>query len=111
MGGGDYLERNGFRCVAEGCAAVEHPQLDHIVPLSRGGVNSLENVQPLCGECHRAKTATDFGHHHGPLTVTIVGQPSTASDEAVARYLERFLAAERPGTVWTVDAPEKGRAA
>lgn len=28
---------------------------DHIRPLSRGGLNVPENIQPLCGECNQAK--------------------------------------------------------
>lgn len=37
-----------------------------------------------------------------PIPVEIVGTPTAESDAAVARYLERFLAAERPGRIWTI---------
>lgn len=30
-------------------------QKDHIVPLSRWGKDTIENLQPLCGPCHAAK--------------------------------------------------------
>jgi 5-methylcytosine-specific restriction protein A len=33
--------------------------VDHIVPLARGGTNARENLQPLCHECHGSKTATE----------------------------------------------------
>lgn len=36
-------------------------------------------------------------------TCSIDGAPSTASDAAIARYLERFLSDERPGTFWHVE--------
>lgn len=36
-----------------------------------------------------------------PAKITIVGAPTAASDDAIARYLERFLRTERPGTTWT----------
>lgn len=36
-----------------------------------------------------------------PIPTVIVGTTTAASDEAVARFLERFLAAEQPGTTWT----------
>lgn len=29
--------------------------IDHIIPLSRGGTNDLENLQPMCWDCNKAK--------------------------------------------------------
>jgi 5-methylcytosine-specific restriction protein A len=34
-------------------------QVDHITPLSRGGTNDRENLQPLCHSCHSRKTALE----------------------------------------------------
>ena len=34
-------------------------QLDHITALINGGQNRESNLQPLCLECHQAKTNTD----------------------------------------------------
>lgn len=36
-------------------------EVDHIVPLSEGGTNERENLQPLCHECHSRKTAAQVG--------------------------------------------------
>lgn len=41
------------------------------------------------------------------LPIEIVGSPTAESDAAVARFLERFLAAERPGTTWIVSPSER----
>jgi hypothetical protein len=38
------------------------------------------------------------------LTVAVIRTPAPGSDVAVARFLERFLAHERPGTTWNVRA-------
>jgi 5-methylcytosine-specific restriction protein A len=32
---------------------------DHIMPLSEGGTGDRDNMQGLCGACHRAKTARE----------------------------------------------------
>ena len=38
-------------------------ELDHIIPLHRGGSNESENLQLLCVDCHRAKTAAEVAAH------------------------------------------------
>jgi hypothetical protein len=34
-------------------------ELDHIIPLHRGGSNDYENLQLLCRDCHKEKTAAE----------------------------------------------------
>lgn len=45
-------------CLASGrvTAATE---VDHVIPLHKGGSDTDGNCQSLCGPCHRAKTAED----------------------------------------------------
>lgn len=37
-------------------------QLDHVVPLYKGGEDTEENTQVLCIECHDRKTMRDMGY-------------------------------------------------
>ena len=50
----------GALCVQYGniclCCKEKKPlTLDHIIPLSRGGSNSIDNLQPLCHQCNSRK--------------------------------------------------------
>jgi hypothetical protein len=47
------LERDGYVCLS--CGAKEHLCIDHILPVSRGGDSSDENLQTLCLSCNTKK--------------------------------------------------------
>ncbi|QCX75702.1 HNH endonuclease [Streptomyces sp. YIM 121038] len=51
------LVRDGFACVS--CGAREGLEVDHIIPVARGGTSTLDNAQTVCRGCHQAKTAQD----------------------------------------------------
>ena len=36
--------------------------VDHIIPLALGGSDRDDNVRSLCADCHRVRTAEQFGH-------------------------------------------------
>lgn len=63
------LERDNFTCVYDGAVATE---ADHIVPRSKGGEDSMENLVASCKPCNarrQAKTlerATWFNPRHLP---------------------------------------------
>ena len=49
-------------------------EVDHIVPLYKGGSNEQDNMQGLCVECHKVKTAKDMGHRER-VTIGVDGWP------------------------------------
>lgn len=56
-------ERYGRRCLACKRPGSEcNLTVDHVIPLSKGGNNRIENIQPLCGPCNATKgtKTTDY---------------------------------------------------
>lgn len=50
-----------LRCLPSGV------EIDHIVPLFKGGCDVVSNVQVLCVSCHKAKTRIDMGYTNPPF--------------------------------------------
>lgn len=57
------LERDGYLCRT--CYAKGRPtpatEVDHITPKAQDGEDDIDNLQSLCSDCHRAKTAKENG--------------------------------------------------
>ena len=53
----DVLRRDGFKCVRCGRGREDGVKLhvDHIVPVSRGGKSTMDNLQTLCEDCNCGK--------------------------------------------------------
>lgn len=52
----DVLKRDKFQCVLCGASGSEaNLEVDHIVPVSRGGTNDMKNLRCLCFKCNRGK--------------------------------------------------------
>ena len=46
-------------------------ELDHVVPLNRGGSNDRSNLQILCTACHAAKTDRELGRPEPPKPTAV----------------------------------------
>ncbi len=51
----EILKRDDHQCRV--CADKENLEIDHIIPVSRGGDGSAQNLQTLCRSCNRKKRA------------------------------------------------------
>ncbi len=54
----EILERD--RCCVN-CGSFDNLEIDHIIPVSRGGSSGKENLQILCKTCNRKKAARTEG--------------------------------------------------
>jgi 5-methylcytosine-specific restriction endonuclease McrA len=60
------LETFGAVCLACGKAEVT---IDHVVPVSAGGANTIDNVQPLCRWCNTSKGTKTVDYRPFPIMV------------------------------------------
>lgn len=55
------LQRDGFTCQYCGRTGQERElEIDHIVPVSKGGTNDIGNLQTACKECNRGKLTDEI---------------------------------------------------
>lgn len=60
------LSTHGNRCAACGkTPPLVIISVDHIVPIGRGGVNTIDNIQPLCTSCNCIKNARTINFLNG----------------------------------------------
>lgn len=51
------LARRATTGKCRNCPAKWAHEVDHIIPVSLGGLGDQENLRPLCRECHKEATA------------------------------------------------------
>lgn len=54
------LQRDGHQCQIRGPrCTIQATQVDHVIPVSRGGTDDLTNLMSVCATDHAAKTARE----------------------------------------------------
>jgi 5-methylcytosine-specific restriction endonuclease McrA len=59
------FEAFGSKCLRCGCAGPL--TIDHIIPVSKGGIDSLGNIQPLCRSCNSWKSTKTVDFRPGGI--------------------------------------------
>lgn len=68
--------RDQFTCQAcERVTLHEDGEVDHIVPLSRGGNDDDSNLRWLCVPCHDSKTRAEASERSGKVAIGLDGWP------------------------------------
>lgn len=57
------FNRDKNKCLKCGCK--NNLQLDHIIPISKGGLNRISNLQTLCNRCNSTKRDTYKDYRNG----------------------------------------------
>ena len=89
----EIFRRDGYRCVFCGRGPAEGLEIhaDHIVPLERGGDNSVDNGQTLCSEHNIFKkyySQTEFGKR---LFLRLYKQALANEDQRMIRFCQAIL--------------------
>lgn len=54
------IKRDNFKCCACGASPAKAPSvelhIDHIIPWSKGGETTIDNLQTLCSKCNLGKS-------------------------------------------------------
>lgn len=63
------------KCQSKGKLSLAE-ELDHIIPLHKGGTDTDDNRQGLCKECHVEKSKKERGHNYRPMQrISLSGWP------------------------------------
>lgn len=91
-------------CAALGYVAVA-TTVDHIIPRARGGTSDEDNLQPLCNDCHNAKSGREkhggvddrrqVALDGGPMGRRIEIKPQSFGKSPRARFLNRSYREEK----------------
>jgi 5-methylcytosine-specific restriction endonuclease McrA len=79
----EVLRRDQHTC--QYCGSTKHLTLDHIVPRSKGGTHTWDNVVAACSSCN-AKKGDRFLHE---LSMTLKAKPKAPMHPAIA-FSEQF---------------------
>ena len=69
----NVFRRDDYKCAY--CRTSENLTLDHVVPRSKGGPNTWENLVTCCSDCNVKKGDLDVGVFMGQYGLTMHHQP------------------------------------
>jgi len=61
----EVFDLHGHKCLC--CGSYDNICIDHIVAVANGGLNEIENLQPLCRSCNSSKGAKTIDYRNSTL--------------------------------------------
>lgn len=93
------FKRDSFSCVICKRSGVGVKlEVDHTIPLAKGGLNSLDNLQTLCYECNRGKRTDLEGNADARGTATRELEGRTGRDRQTGQTQARLVRRYRQQT-------------
>lgn len=91
----DLKKKYSGKCLC--CAAIEGDVVltpDHVCPISLGGDNSMENIQPLCVSCNSKKNTKHLDYRTKSIVLYQGDADDNAKNQSSTRQLSALLHAE-----------------
>ena len=99
----------GIPKVCVNCGKTEGVEMHHIVPLSRGGNNTLGNIVYLCKECHYKAHSANIGGYRGGRTGRNKKQPPEGYEEVLRDYFNGIIGWDEVKKRLKIDANIRAR--
>jgi 5-methylcytosine-specific restriction endonuclease McrA len=92
----NIFKRDGHMCIYEDCGSTENLTLDHLLPKSRGGKNTWENLVTCCKKCNCKKdnrTPSEAGMklRHKPFIPTLTNLLGFNKNEIIENVFEKSM--------------------
>jgi len=61
----EIQKKYGNKCLC--CGSTEKITIDHVIPISKGGLHVKSNIQPLCNICNSKKHTKETDYRNGKI--------------------------------------------
>lgn len=88
----EIFKRDSFQCRYCGrCAPDVMLQVDHVVPVARGGTDEPLNLVTACAECNSGKAAVPLSESIQPVDASLMAYELAQQEHAIREYNETML--------------------
>ncbi len=84
----EILQRDGYKCqwCGRGKEDGVELQIDHIIPLDKGGKNTIDNAQILCSRCNFVKKTYSQREFGKRMMIKLYQKAVDANDKTIIKF-------------------------